>query len=241
MRILLTIEYDGTQYCGWQIQPNGVTVQQKIEEAVLKLTGERARVTGSGRTDAGVHALGQAAHFDTAFNIPPEKFAPALNALLPDDIKILSSRQWQGHARFSAKKKTYLYRFYESETARPLFERYAARVRPLDVCAMDSAAKLFEGEHDFAAFMASGSCVKDTVRTVYSASVARSGGFVEFTVAGNGFLYNMVRIMAGAIVEVGYGKSPAFICRALDGGSRFQLGKTMPAKGLTLVSVEYEE
>lgn len=244
MRIAIAVEYDGTNYCGWQIQPNGVTVQQKLEDALYTLTGGRISVTGSGRTDSGVHALCQVAHFDVQSSIPPEKFAPALNAMLPDDIRVISSREVSEdfHARFTAKRKTYRYRFYESDMIHPLLDRYAARVGQLDVSAMDRAAKLFVGEHDFRAFMASGSSVKTTVRTVYISKVERNGGYIDFTISGNGFLYNMVRIMAGALCDIGQNRMTGDELKAaLSGSERSLLGKTMPAKGLTLVRVEYED
>ncbi|MBQ9481197.1 MAG: tRNA pseudouridine(38-40) synthase TruA [Clostridia bacterium] len=244
MRIKLLLEYDGTEYCGWQIQPNGVTVQQRLQEAVSAVTGEEVSVVASGRTDSGVHAAGQAAHFDTSSSIPPERFAAALNSALPSDIRVLSSEAApEGfHARFSAKKKTYCYKMYVAETLRPLYDRYACRLSFYpDVTAMKRAARLFEGEHDFRAFMASGSEVKDTVRTVYSSEIICDGDFILFTVCGNGFLYNMVRIMAGTLAEAGAGKmTDADIIDALENGNRTLCGKTMPPHGLTLLSVEYD-
>lgn len=244
MRVKLVLEYDGTEYCGWQIQPNGVTVQQRVQEAVFALTGEEVSVTASGRTDSGVHAAGQTAHFDTVSSIPPERFAAALNSVLPADIRALSSGAApEGfHARFCAKKKTYCYKMYVSETIRPLWNRYAYRI-PFspDITAMKRAARLFEGEHDFRAFMASGSEVKDTVRTVYSSEITCEGDFIFFTVCGNGFLYNMVRIMAGTLLEAGAGEmTEADIIDALEKGERTLCGKTLPPHGLTLLSVEYE-
>ena len=243
MRIKITVEYDGTEYCGWQVQPNGITVQQRLNEAVEALTDEKTSVVGSGRTDSGVHAAGQVAHFDTNSTIPPQRFAAALNSVLPADIRVLSSCEAEEgfHARFCAKKKTYSYKMYIAETVRPLWDRYACLLAyPVDVAAMSSAAKLFVGEHDFRSFMTSGSSVQDTVRTVYSASVTTDGDFITFTVCGSGFLYNMVRIMAGTLVEVGAGRmSEADVVSALENGQRTLSGKTMPPHGLTLVSVEY--
>ena len=244
MRIILKIEYDGTDFCGWQRQPNGVSVQEEIENALFALTGEKTSVVGSGRTDAGVHAAGQVAHFDTQSNIPPEKFSDALNGILPPPIKILvSKRAPEGfHARYSAKKKTYVYKMYESKYIRPLKSRYAAKVGyKLDVAAMNAAAAYFVGEHDFSCFLASDSEIKDTVRTVYSAEVFREGEYVIFKVTGNGFLYNMVRIMAGTLVKVGAGKiSPEKTAEIIAGGDRNAAGMTMPPEGLALLSVEYE-
>ncbi|MBQ7374075.1 MAG: tRNA pseudouridine(38-40) synthase TruA [Clostridia bacterium] len=244
MRIFIKIEYDGTNYCGWQIQPNGISVQQKIENAVLLLTGENVSVVGSGRTDSGVHALGQVAHFDTESNIPPSRFSSALNQFLPDDIKVMESYQVDSdmHARFSAKHKTYQYRIYISKHPRPLMDRYSARVEfPLDISAMQKASQKFVGKHDFACFLASGSEVKDTVREIYFSKVEKIGEEILFTVCGNGFLYNMVRIMAGTLVKVGAGKlSPDDIDQILISGDRKKAGITMQAQGLTLVSVDYE-
>ena len=243
MRIAITVEYDGTKYCGWQIQPNGNTVQAELEKAVETVTGAKSSVTGSGRTDAGVHALGQVAHFDTDADIPPENFAPALNAVLPKDIKVRKSEEAADgfHARFSAKKKTYAYNFYVSDAQRPLKDRYAARVPyPLDLSLMEKAAGFFVGEHDFRCFFASNSSVKDTVRTIYSAKIEKDGENYVFTVCGNGFLYNMVRIMVGTLIEVGRGKkTPQSVSEMLEKGDRSLAGATMPPQGLTLLSVEY--
>lgn len=243
MRVFLKIEYDGTGYCGWQIQPNGTTVQEIIEKAIFSLTGERVSVTGSGRTDSGVHALGQVAHFDTDSCIPPEKFANALNQFLPDDVKVVESRKVADdmHARFSAKRKTYRYKIYESKHPRPLLNRYSVRVEyPLDLEKMQSACKSLVGVHDFVGFSSTGSEVKDTVREIYSANVEKVGEEVIFTVCGNGFLYNMVRIMAGTLVAVGIGKiAPSEIDGVILSKNRKMAGATMPARGLTLVSVEY--
>ena len=243
MRIKLKIEYDGTGYCGWQVQPNGVSVQEVITAAIKKITGEDAKLIGSGRTDAGVHAAGQVAHFDTMSSVPPEKFAHALNAVLPEDIKIISAEQTDDdfNARFSAKRKTYEYRMYVSEFSHPLKSRYAVWINyPLDVVKMNSAAKLFEGEHDFKCFLAANSSVKDTIRTVYNANVEKLGDEIVFSVTGNGFLYNMVRIMAGTLLAVGSGKlTESDVKQILESGERQLAGKTMPAKGLLLKSVEY--
>jgi len=244
MRILLTIEYDGTDYCGWQIQPNGKTVEEEIETALFRLTGEKISVTGSGRTDSGVHAAGQTAHFDTQSKIPSERFSYALNSLLPKDIRIVSSVEVPQtfHARFSAKKKTYRYSMYVSNTEKPLKERYAAEIYPLpDIEKMKKICGLLIGEHDFKCFSSSGSEVKSTIRTVYSAEITSNGEDIAFIVSGNGFLYNMVRIMAGTLLSAGYGKlSEADILTALTSGDRTKAGKTMEAKGLCLMKVEYK-
>ena len=244
MRIKLVLSYDGTDFCGWQKQKNGYTVQQAVEEAVFSLTGEKVTVTASGRTDAGVHAAGQVAHFDTCANIPPEKFYKALNAYLPEGVKALKSEKVAANfnARKNAKRKTYRYRLYCSDAEQPLKERYGTRIYGgVDVDKMRSAAKTIEGEHDFKAFSATGGNVKTTVRTVYGITVEKTGEDIEITVCGNGFLYNMVRIIAGTLVAAGKGEiSEKDIIKAFDSGERKILGETLPAKGLCLIKAEYD-
>lgn len=245
MRVRLVVEYDGTDFCGWQIQPNGRTVQEELEKALKSLTGENVGVVGSGRTDSGVHALGQVAHFDvTSDAIPPERYATALNGLLPPDVKAISSEAVDCgfHARFSAKRKTYEYHLYESEFTRPLKDRYAARViGKLDDRAMNSACGYLVGRHDFKCFLASNSQVKDTVREIYLAEVTRRDGEVVFSVCGNGFLYNMVRIIVGTLIKIGCGElAPESMRDVVESGDRKLSGKTMPPNGLILKSVEYE-
>lgn len=243
MRIKLVIQYDGTDFCGWQIQAGDRTVQEEIEKAIMRLTGEKVNLVGSGRTDSGVHAERQTAHFDVSATVPPEKYAAALNPLLPADVKILESAAAEEgfHARFSAKRKTYEYRLYVSETALPLKERYATRVpAPLDVKKMREACAYLLGKHDFKCFLASNSSVKDTVREIYSADMGENGNDISFTVCGNGFLYNMVRIIVGTLVKIGEGKIPPEAMKdIIDGKNRGFAGKTMPAKGLTLKNAEY--
>ena len=244
MRIKLVLGYDGTKYSGWQVQPNGVTIQQILEDALFSLTGERARITGSGRTDAGVHALGQVAHFDTQNeSIPPHKFAKALNTFLPEDIRVFSSEQVSEdfHACTTAKRKTYQYDFYVAQTENPLKERYSVRVDDdLNLQKMQEGASLIIGEHDFKGFCASGSGAKTTVRTIYDLEFKQNGQDLSLIVTGNGFLYNMVRIIAGTLIAVGKGDiEKAQILEILSKGIRPQRIKTLPPKGLKLVSVEY--
>ncbi|MBQ9756416.1 MAG: tRNA pseudouridine(38-40) synthase TruA [Clostridia bacterium] len=244
MRIKLTICYDGTDFCGWQVQPNGRTVQEELENAVLDLTGEKVRVTGSGRTDSGVHAMGQVAHFDTDSDIPPERFCKALNARLPQDVRVIKSERATSdfYSCRGAKRKTYKYFAYLSEIENPLKERYAVRLdKGLDVESMKRACKAFLGEHDFKGFCASGSSIKTTVRTIYALDIDFNGEDLVFTVTGNGFLYNMVRIIVGTLVKVGENKATeADIEKMLATGERALGGKTLLAKGLRLESVVYE-
>ena len=242
-RFVLVCEYDGTAYCGWQRQINGPSVQQVLEEALARLTGEPVTVTGSSRTDAGVHALGLCAHFDSATRIPPDKLAFALNTMLPPDIRIRESGPApEGfHARYSACGKVYRYAFFNSRHDCAIGRQYAAHVPlELDERLMHEEAQALCGTHDFAAFAASGSVATSTVRTIYRAQVTRSGDTVTLTVLGDGFLYNMVRIIAGTLMEVGTGKrAPGAIARAIETGDRLALGQTAPAKGLTLMRVLY--
>lgn len=247
MRVKLTISYDGTELCGWQVQNNGVSAQGLIEEAIFKATGERVRVTGSGRTDAGVHAAGQVAHFDTSSSVPAERFYKAINAFLPPSVRVIKSEAAAGnfHACNSAKKKTYVYSLYISGVEKPLKERYAVRAdEGIDIEKMRAAAKEFVGEHDFSAYKASGSAAKTTIRRIYSLSVEGFGEFgedIKITVCGNGFLYNMVRIMTGTLVAAGKGEiSAEDIKRSLLTGLRPKNVKTFPAKGLCLLGAEYE-
>jgi tRNA pseudouridine38-40 synthase len=244
-RVRLTVEYDGTAYSGWQRQLNAVSVQQRLEEAVKKLTGEEISITGASRTDAGVHALGQVAHFDTASRIPGDKFCFALNTVLPDDIRVSASSETRPdfHARFGASGKLYRYLIHNHAHASAIGRStHAHAIYPLDEERMHEEAQQAVGTHDFAAFAASGSIVKDTVRTIREARVLRSETEVEFLVRGNGFLYNMVRILAGTLIAVGSGKlEPGAISRALQSKNRLDLGVTAPAHGLTLMRVYYDD
>ena len=243
-RIHLIIEYDGTNYAGWQRQENALAVQQVIEEALGRLTRERIVIHGASRTDAGVHALGQSAHFDTDSRIPADKFSYALNALLPPDIRIRFSEEVSPdfHARFSTKGKRYRYLFWDARHAGAINRlTHAHCIYPLDVGLMQREADALTGTHDFAAFAASGSVVKDTVRTIWRADVTRNGDEVMILVEGSGFLYNMVRIIAGTLRDIGSGKlEPGALERAIRTGNRLDLGVTAPAKGLTLMEVFYE-
>lgn len=244
MRVRLVIEYDGTNYAGWQRQTNALAVQQVIEDALSKLTGVQTIIAGAGRTDSGVHALGQVAHFDTASSVPADKFAFALNTMLPKDIRICGSERVADdfHARFSAKGKRYRYWMYSAPHAGAINRNtHAHVVYPLDIDAMRKEISALVGTHDFAAFAASGSVVKDTTRTIWRADVEKREAEYELTVEGDGFLYNMVRIIAGTMISVGAGKvEPGAIARAIRSGNRLDLGATAPAHGLTLMRVFYE-
>lgn len=248
MRFVLKIAYDGTAYAGWQRQKNALSVQETLENSIKEALQEEVRVTASGRTDAGVHAAGQVCHFDSEnITVPPEKLPDCLNRYLPDDVRILDG--WGADESFdsnrSAKRKTYCYCLYVNRREMPLKERYAVRIDDapsLEI--LQQKAKLFEGEHDFKAFCASGSAVKTTTRTVYEVRVEESVTFglreIKIFVTGNGFLYNMVRTMMGELFDLANGKrTDESLLRAYETGARELLGKTMPAKGLTLLSVEY--
>ena len=243
-RIHLIVEYDGTNYAGWQRQANALAVQQVLEEALRRLTGERIVVHGASRTDAGVHALGQSVHFDTLSRIPGEKFSYAVNTMLPPDFRVCLSEDAPPdfHARFSTKGKRFRYLFWDAPHAGALNRHtHAHSIYPLDERRMRSEAAALIGTHDFAAFAASGSVVKDTVRTIWRADVVRDGHEVKLTVEGSGFLYNMVRIIAGTLRDVGSGKlAPGALARAIETGDRLDLGVTAPAHGLTLMQVFYE-
>ena len=242
-RVLLTLSYDGTAYAGWQRQQNAVAVQQRVEEALLKLTGEKISVTGASRTDAGVHALGQRAHFDTRSHIPAVKYPFALNTCLPPDI-----RGWKGmdvpddfHARFDAVGKRYTYRIHNAPHASALYRNLCAHVpHPLNMDRMTDSLQALLGTHDFAAFQATGGTAKTTVRTLESLSLERTGDDVTLLVHGNAFLYNMVRIIAGTMIEIGMGRlAPDVFEQALATGDRLSLGITAPARGLELTEVLY--
>ncbi|MGN0814494.1 MAG: tRNA pseudouridine(38-40) synthase TruA [Candidatus Coproplasma sp.] len=243
MRYVLKVAYDGTDYSGWQVQKNAVSVQQKLEEAAFAAFGVKAVFTASGRTDGGVHAAGQVCHADMDYIIPGERLADALNARLPQDISVLSSAVAPDgfDANRSAKRKTYVYRLYFSRRRNPLKDRYAAWVKgEADVDKLKEAAALFVGEHDFKAYCASGSQVKTTVRTVYSVDIDCNGGNVSISVCGNGFLYNMVRTLVGTLLFYALGRITLNdVMRSINECDRSLVGKTMPANGLMLESVDY--
>lgn len=245
-RIKLTVSYDGTDYNGWQIQtePKGVkTIQGVIEEGLNKLTGEKIKVVAAGRTDAGVHALGQVVHFDTNSTIPVDRYPKALESVLPLDIVAVKAElvDESFHARYSAKGKTYHYTIDLGVSPHVFWRRFAYHHPfPLNIDAMQEAAKLLIGTYDFTSFCASGSSVKDFTRTITSSRIWQEGQFLHFQVSGNGFLYNMVRIMVGTLLEVGKGKiAPKEITNIIEAKSRDAAGPTLPPQGLCLVEVKY--
>lgn len=241
--IKLTIEYEGTNYSGWQIQENAITIQEKLEEALEKLTKEKVKLIGSGRTDKGVHALGQVANFITNSSIPGEKYKYALKFLLPDDITIIESEEvdLNFHSRFDAVKKIYKYIVYNGEMPRALYRNFSYHVAySIDLGKMIEASKYFCGTHDFAAFMATNSEVNTTVRTIYDISIVKNKELIEFTIEGNSFLRNMVRIIVGTLLYVGQGKIQIEdIPKIILDGKRENAGPTVPPQGLFLEKVFY--
>ena len=244
--IKLVIEYDGKEFNGWQKQPTKLNIQGEIERAIKQITGEEVDLTASGRTDAGVHALGQVANFKTNSNIPIEKIPIALNSNLKKSIVIKSAEEVEErfHSRLNCKRKTYRYIINNSRYGTAIYRNLETHIpMKLNIQKMQEAIKYFEGEHDFKAFKASGTSSKSSVRTIYNAEVIDAGNeriYIELT--GNGFLYNMVRIISGTLVEVGLGKiEPNEIKTIIESQKRENAGKTLPPQGLYLVSVEYEK
>ncbi|WIV13184.1 tRNA pseudouridine(38-40) synthase TruA [Proteiniborus sp. MB09-C3] len=241
--IKLIIEYDGTNYFGWQKQPHQKTIQEAIEYSIKKITKEDVGIFGSGRTDRGVHARGQVANFFTEAKIPGEKFKDAINSVLPSDIVISHSEEvdCSFHSRYSAQGKEYRYVIYNRRIPSPLLRNYAYHVpQKLHFDLMQKASADFIGTHDFTAFMASGSSVKDTTRTIYSIHLNKNHEIIELKINGNGFLYNMVRIIAGTLVDIGIGKiDSSYISEILLSKDRKNAGHTAPPHGLYLEKVFY--
>ena len=243
-RIKLTVAYDGTDYCGWQVQNNGATIEGELNTALTQLTGQTVKVIGASRTDAGVHARGNVAVFDTESSIPPERFLYAVNALLPEDIVVVDSCEvaadW--HPRHCNTEKTYEYRVLNQKLPDPMRRRDTYFVSfPLDLEKMRKAAGYLEGEHDFQSFCAAGAQVKTTVRTIYELTVEKEGDLIVIRITGNGFLYNMVRIIAGTLMKVGMGEwEPERMTEILEGRDRKLAGPTAPAKGLTLMEIHFK-
>jgi len=242
-RVRLTVAYDGTNYHGWQIQNNAITIESELNKALSSLLQEEIAVIGASRTDAGVHALGNIAVFDTTHPMPAEKISYALNTMLPEDIRIQKSEEvapdW--HPRHVESKKTYQYHIYRSEFPMPVGRQYFHfTYHPLEIEVMQKAAEYLIGEHDFKSFCQVGAQVETTVRTIYEARVEQAGNEIIITVSGNGFLYNMVRIIAGTLMEVGMGRiKPEKMQEIMDAQDRAAAGPTAPAKGLLLYQYEF--
>ena len=243
MNVRLTLEYDGTCFHGWQSQPNADTVQDAVETALRTVTGEPVRVVGCSRTDAGVHALGQVAHFHTGAGIPGDRYVFALNRLLPPAVAVTASTEVPEnfHARYDARSKFYRYQFYRAPFRSALMRNRAYHVSDsLDLSAMAEAAALFLGAHDFSACRAEGGKKGDPVRTITRSRIVQDGSLLIYEVIGNGFLYNMVRIMAGTLLSVGRGRmSPRDVAAGLASGDRRRMGITLPPWGLCLVEIGY--
>ena len=244
-RIRIVVAYDGTNYCGWQIQPNGITIEEILNRQISKLTGEDIRIIGASRTDSGVHALGNVAVFDTESRIPGDRFAYALNQKMPEDIVIVRSDEVQidWHPRYQNEiSKTYEYHIYNAKVRNPLKNRYSTFVSfDLDVEKMRQGAKYILGEHDFASFCSANSQAQTTVRTIYDCTVSKVGDIITIRVTGNGFLYNMVRIIAGTLVKIGGSDMPADAMNGIIAATdRAAAGPTAPAHGLTMIGLKYE-
>ena len=241
--VKLIIEYDGTAYCGWQVQPNGITIQQVMEEALLRMLGEPAKLRSSGRTDAGVHARGMVACFNTGKGLPLRAFREGLNTLLPEDIAVRDACEvpLRFNPRADAAAKHYRYTILLDNVRSPLVRHTVCRLTGrLDLDAMRQACTHFVGEHDFAAFRAANCAAKTTVRCINSLELVQDGPLIHLDVNGSGFLKNMVRIMAGTLLEVGRGKrAPEEVATLLRGGNRQASGMTAPPQGLCLMQVFY--
>ena len=242
--ILLTIAYDGTNYCGWQIQPNGVTIEEKLQKAFLGMDGSRVKVIGSGRTDARVHARGQRANVVLNSTVPTDRLPYALNAKLPSDIVVKNAKEvpMDFHARYDALGKTYRYRLHTAEFKDPIERNYHYHVsEDLDIAKFKAALETLKGTHDFKGFMASGSSVKTTVRTIEEIEVHTvDSNNIDVYISADGFLYNMVRIIIGSVVDVAKGKrTMEQLEEALKHQKRKQAGHTAPPQGLFLEEVRY--
>lgn len=241
-RVMLTVAYEGTAYHGWQAEPTGITVEEVLNRALGALTGEDIRVQGASRTDAGVHARGNLCVFDTDSPIPPERIGAALNGFLPEDIVVRASEEVPSgfHPRFCDSLKTYEYTIYRDKLPDPLVRRFSWFIyRPLDVEAMRKAAAFLVGEHDFKSFCAAGAQVKTTVRRITALTVEENGAFLRIRVRGTGFLYNMVRIIAGTLVKAALGQiKPEETARILEAKDREAAGPTAPPQGLCLMKID---
>lgn len=242
-RVKMIVAYEGTNYCGFQIQPNGITIEEVLNQKLYELLKEPIKVIGASRTDSGVHAMGNVVVFDTNTRIPGDKISFALNQILPDDIKIQGSCEVASdfHPRYCHTRKTYEYKIVNATFPIPTlrtishFEHYK-----MDINRMQEAASYLVGEHDFKSFATAKAEVENTVREIYSITVEELGEMIVIRVIGNGFLYNMVRIIAGTLMEIGKKRlDPAIMATMLEGCDRSFAGPTAPANGLTLVKIEY--
>ena len=243
-RVKIVVAYDGTNYCGWQVQPNGLSVQEVLEKHLSDLLCEEIRITGASRTDAGVHALGNVAAFNTSARMAADRISFAMNTRLPADIRIQESAEvpMEFHPRFANTVKTYEYRIFNRKFPDPTKRLYSFFYHyPLDVEKMQRAASYLVGEHDFKSFCSIHTQAETAVRTIYSLDVIREGDMIRIRVTGNGFLYNMVRILAGTLINVGFGVTdPAEIPGMIEARDRQAAGPTAPAHGLTMIGIEYE-
>lgn len=244
-RVKLIIAYDGTNYCGWQVQPNGITIEEILNKHLSNLLNEEIAIIGASRTDSGVHALGNVAVFDTETKIPADKISYALNQRLPEDIRIQGSMEvpLDFHPRYCNSIKNYEYQILNRKFDIPSYRLSSHFVYlPLDLENMRKAASYIEGEHDFKSFCSSRSQVENTVRTIYKIDVLKEGDFIKIRISGNGFLYNMVRIIVGTLIKVGLSVyPPEYVKEIIDKKDRMIAGPKAPAKGLTLLDIKYEE
>lgn len=243
-RVKLVVAYDSTNYHGWQVQDNGITIEEVLNRTISELVQEDIKVIGASRTDAGVHACGNVAVFDTESRIPGDKFSFALNQRLPEDIRIQESCEVDAdfHPRYADTVKTYEYNILNRRFELPTKRLYAAFCYyPMDIERMNQAAAYLVGEHDFKSFCSAGAQVQTTVRTIYAVNVTKEDDMVHIRITGNGFLYNMVRIIAGTLMQVGTGlMEPEQVKEILEARDRSKAGPTAVAKGLTLVEIRYE-
>ena len=241
--ICLILQYVGTNYCGFQIQKNGITVQEVLENTIEECLNEKCKTYASGRTDAGVHALGQVVNFFTSTTVQPEKIKVVLNLKLPKDIRVMDSFEvpMEFNSCKNAKSKTYIYKIFNGNILSAFDQdRYLFCGYKLDLEKMNQACKLIEGEHDFSSFVASNATTKTTVRTIYKAEFVKEGDYLTFVITGNGFLYNMVRILVGTLIEIGRNKIDLkTLQELLKGGQRNKAGKTVKPDGLYLKEVNY--
>lgn len=241
--IKLVIEYDGKEYKGWQKQKDRLNIQGEIEQAIETITKEKVELIGSGRTDAGVHALAQIANFKTNSKLPVERFPYAINSLVKKSIRIKSAEEvdMNFHSRYACKQKTYMYTINNSKHGTAIYRNMQFHYQEkLDEDLMNEGIKFLIGEHDFKSFKASGTSSKSSIRTIYNARVWREGELIKIELTGNGFLYNMIRIISGTLIEVGQKKiKPSDVEKILEAEDRNLAGKTLPACGLCLMSVDY--